>query len=91
MLRKVTLVFGIAVVFGLVTVVLANVMPSPLRQTEYMIIGAVSTLVRCLYVSCADSDNDESAGLVLQEAHQEVNLAQWMGRTSTRLYVARVS
>ena len=48
MLRKVALGFGIAIVFGLVAVVLATVMPRPLRQTEFMIIGAVSTLVSML-------------------------------------------
>ncbi|MEO8025537.1 MAG: hypothetical protein ABI823_03650, partial [Bryobacteraceae bacterium] len=38
----------IAVIFALIAVILLNIMPAPLRQTDYMIIGAVSTLVSML-------------------------------------------
>jgi len=48
MIRKIALGFGIAIVFGLVAVMMVTVLPGPLRQTEYMMIGAVSTLVAML-------------------------------------------
>jgi len=48
MLRKVALGLGIAIVFGLVAVVMVSILPGPLRQTEFMMIGAVSTLVSML-------------------------------------------
>ncbi len=48
MARKIALGFGIAIVFGLVVVVMVSVLPGPLRQTEYMMIGAVASLISML-------------------------------------------
>ncbi len=48
MLRKLALGFGIAIVFGLVALAMVSFMPPPLGQTEYMVVGAISTLVSML-------------------------------------------
>ena len=45
MLRNAALGLSIAIVFALVVVMMANVMPAPLRQIDYMVIGSVATLV----------------------------------------------
>ena len=45
--RTTALALGLVVVFGLVVVILLNVMPGPRKATDYLVIGAVATLI-CL-------------------------------------------
>jgi len=45
--RSVTLALGMVVIFGLTVAVLLAVMPAPHKSTDYLVIGAVGTLL-CL-------------------------------------------
>ena len=47
MTRTVSLALGMIVVFALTVAVLLTVMPSPHKSTDYLVIGAVGTLL-CL-------------------------------------------
>ena len=47
MTRTTTLALGLVVVFGLTVAVLLAVMPGPHKPTDYLVIGAIATLL-CL-------------------------------------------
>jgi len=47
MKRTLALIFGMIVVFAATVAVLFNVMPGPHKATDYLVIGAVATLL-CL-------------------------------------------
>ena len=47
-MRQILLVLGGVFVFGVAAVVMLKLMPSPLKDTDYLVIGSVATLVSLL-------------------------------------------
>lgn len=48
MARYISLGFGVLIIFGVVAAILLRLMPGPHRETDYLVIGAVATLVSLL-------------------------------------------
>lgn len=46
--RTLPLIAGVILVFGVVAAVLAKLMPAPLNDSDFLVIGSVSTLVALL-------------------------------------------
>ena len=46
--RYISLALGVLIVFGVVAAILLRLMPGPHHETDYLVIGAVSTLVSML-------------------------------------------
>jgi len=53
MRRAVLLSLAVLCVFGLVAAVLMKLMPGPLKESDYMVIGSVATLVSLLVLFLA--------------------------------------
>jgi hypothetical protein len=47
-MRQILLVLGGVCVFGVVAAVMIEVMPAPLKDSDYLVIGSVATLVSLL-------------------------------------------
>jgi hypothetical protein len=47
-MRQIVLVLGGVCVFGVAALVMVKVMPAPLKDTDYLVIGSVATLVSML-------------------------------------------
>jgi hypothetical protein len=47
-MRQLLLVLGGVCVFGVAAVVMTKLMPAPLKDTDYLVIGSVATLVSLL-------------------------------------------
>jgi hypothetical protein len=47
-MRQILLVLGGVFVFGVAAVVMLRLMPAPLKDTDYLVIGSVATLVSLL-------------------------------------------
>ena len=48
MMRQILLVLGGVCVFGVAAAVMIEVMPAPLKDSDYLVIGSVATLVSLL-------------------------------------------
>jgi hypothetical protein len=48
MMRQILLVLGGVCVFGVAAVVMLRLMPAPLKDSDYLVIGSVATLVSLL-------------------------------------------
>jgi hypothetical protein len=48
--RTVGLIIGAVCVFGVVAALMLKLMPGPLKDTDYLVIGSVATLVAVLVV-----------------------------------------
>jgi hypothetical protein len=46
--RTLVLVLGVLCVFGVVAAIMIKVMPAPLKDSDYLVIGSVATLVSLL-------------------------------------------
>ena len=46
--KPVVLVLGVLCVFGVVAAIMIKVMPAPLKDSDYLVIGTVATLVSVL-------------------------------------------
>jgi hypothetical protein len=49
-MRQTVLILGGVCVFGVAALVMVKVMPAPLKDTDYLVIGSVATLVSMLVV-----------------------------------------
>jgi Na+/melibiose symporter-like transporter len=49
-MRQILLVLGGVCVFGVAAMVMVKIMPAPLKDTDYLVIGSVATLVSMLVV-----------------------------------------
>jgi drug/metabolite transporter (DMT)-like permease len=47
-MRQILLVLGGLCVFGIATAVMVRLMPPPLKETDYLVIGSVATLAALL-------------------------------------------
>jgi hypothetical protein len=52
-MRQTLLILGGVCVFGVAAAVMVKIMPAPLRDTDYLVIGSVATLVSMLVVFLA--------------------------------------
>jgi hypothetical protein len=48
MRRTISLALAVVLMFAVVTVIMLKVMPAPLKDSDYLIIGSVSTMVSLL-------------------------------------------
>ena len=48
MMRQISLILGGVFVFGVAAAVMIKVMPAPLKDVDYLVIGSVATLVSLL-------------------------------------------
>ena len=46
--RTLVLILGVVCVFGVVAAIMLRVMPEPLKDSDYLVIGSVATLVALL-------------------------------------------
>ena len=46
--RTLALIVGVILVFGVVAAILTELMPGPLKDSDFLVIGSVSTLVSLL-------------------------------------------
>ena len=46
--RTLALIFGVLLIFGVVAAILAKLMPAPLTDSDFLVIGSVATLVALL-------------------------------------------